>query len=157
MTDFVLRMEFMKHWLEGGPPLSYWLSAFFFPQGFMTATMQTYSRKTKIPIDTLQFRSEARNIEKADLRSAPEIGVNIHGLFLQGCKWDWVHGKYAESDPGVLFEPMPVIWLEPVKIETAVTTGLYKTPLYKTSERYGVLNTTGHSTNFVLFLSLASE
>lgn len=39
VLDYVLRMEFIKNWLEEGPPLSYWISAFFFPQGFMTATL----------------------------------------------------------------------------------------------------------------------
>jgi dynein heavy chain len=34
----------MKDWLEKGTPNSFWLPAFFFPQGFMTATMQTYAR-----------------------------------------------------------------------------------------------------------------
>lgn len=49
--------EFFKQWLENGTMRSYWLSAMFFPQGFMTATKQTYARKTKTPIDTLTFRT----------------------------------------------------------------------------------------------------
>ena len=154
VSDYSLRMEFMLSWLVDGPPVSFWLSAFFFPQGFMTATLQTYARKTQIPIDTLRFRAESRNIEKSDLRSEPADGVNIHGLFLQGCKWDWIAGQYVESDAGVLFEHMPVIWLEPIKVEDAPTEGVYITPLYKTSNRWGVLNTTGMSTNFVMFLDL---
>jgi dynein heavy chain len=50
---------------------SYWVSAFFFPQGFMTAAMQSYARKTMIPIDTLMFRSEVRNFTKDDIRDVP--------------------------------------------------------------------------------------
>jgi dynein heavy chain len=39
VTDLVLRVEFLAKWLYEGAPSSYWLSAFFFPQGFMTAAL----------------------------------------------------------------------------------------------------------------------
>jgi dynein heavy chain len=46
VPDLLLRLEFISNWLYHGPPSTYWLPAFFFPQGFMTATLQTYARKT---------------------------------------------------------------------------------------------------------------
>lgn len=95
---------------------SYWLSAFFFPQGFMTSAMQSYARKTMIPIDTLMFRTEVRNFTKDDIREVPTEGVNIHGLFLEGCKIS-SDGYLTDSDKKVLFVEMPVIWLQPVQIE----------------------------------------
>ena len=38
--------------------LFFWLSAFFFQQGFLTSVLQSFSRKGRIPIDTLQFGFE---------------------------------------------------------------------------------------------------
>ena len=39
VADLILRLEFVSDWIYNGPPVSFWLPAFFFPQGFMTATM----------------------------------------------------------------------------------------------------------------------
>ncbi len=63
-------------------------------------------------------------------------------------------GILDESNPKILFEELPVIWLEPVTIESYKPVNTYKCPLYKTSTRYGVLSTTGHSTNFVMYMDL---
>jgi dynein heavy chain len=154
VRDMIKRVEFMHNWLTHGPRPTYWLSAFFFPQGFMTSALQVYSRKTRIPIDTLKFRADVINKNSDQITQAPEVGVNIHGLFMQGAKWDWKKSIIDESDPGVLFIEMPAIWLEPVNTLSPSKGLVYPTPLYKTSTRAGELSTTGHSTNFVLFLEL---
>lgn len=39
-----------------------------------------------------------------------QIGVNVHGLYLEGCRWDIQDNQLGESKPGVLFEDVPVIW-----------------------------------------------
>ena len=48
------------------------------------------------------------------------------------------------------------MWFKPVKREEKRFDGIYQTPLYKTSERRGVLATTGHSSNFCLMVHLRS-
>jgi dynein heavy chain len=157
VADLILRVEFISNWLYNGPPKSYWLPAFFFPQGFITASMQTYARKTATPIDTLAFRTNVLEIYEEEVTETPENGVNIHGLFLQGAKWDMKKRMIEDSDPKVPIVTMPVIWMEPVLEKEVVEERMYFAPLYKTSVRAGELSTTGHSTNFCLFLLLPTD
>ena len=51
VTDLFERVAFMRNWLVQGEPVCFWLSGFFFPQGFMTGALQNHARKTAIPID----------------------------------------------------------------------------------------------------------
>jgi dynein heavy chain len=54
--DMVVRVTFIREWLNNKAPFSYWMSGFYFPQGFLTAVLQTHARQYKIPIDTLTFK-----------------------------------------------------------------------------------------------------
>lgn len=56
--DLLDRVVFIETWIKKGQMPSYWVSAFYFPQGFMTAVLQTYARKLKIPIDELVFETK---------------------------------------------------------------------------------------------------
>lgn len=161
VNDFEERIRFMAAWLTEGPPSSFWVPCFYFPQGFMTCSKQVHARKTKIPIDDLVFWQEPTTITDPKAAEQPEDGQNVHGLFLQGAGWDLDSIKMVESQKAVLFKELPVILMK-VVVQTefnSVSTevGRYKCPMYKTSLRKGVLSTTGHSTNFVCYFYLPSQ
>jgi len=53
--DLIDRVAFMSEWMINGQPNAFWMSGFFFPQGFMTGCLQTHARNYKIAIDKLSF------------------------------------------------------------------------------------------------------
>lgn len=62
-----------------------------------------------------------------------------------------------ESRPKVLFDTIPIIRLVPTPQNEINRENTYACPVYKTSERKGTLSTTGHSTNFVLWIDFPSN
>merc|ERR1712072_164062 len=156
VEDFIGRIEFMGGWLYEGPRPAYWLPGFFFPQGFMTAVKQTYSRNTQIAVDTLRIASEMTDKEHHDITEPPEIGAYIYGIFMEGGRFDRESMQMAESQPRALLDDLPSILLLPVISEEYHPENVYNCPLYKTSLRAGTLSTTGHSTNFVVTMTVPS-
>jgi dynein heavy chain len=47
--------------------------------------------------------------------------------------------------------------LYPIADRVVPTEGIYNCPLYKVESRRGTLSTTGHSTNFVMYVELPSK
>lgn len=156
--DFSERIACLDSWLCNGPPKAYWLPGFFFPQGFMTAVKQQYSRAHKIAIDNLVVGCDVLSEEyQSGVTHAPDYGVHIYGLYLEGARFDRTSKMLAESTPSVLFDIVPLIWLKPILMSESQPTDVYSCPLYKTSTRAGTLSTTGHSTNFVVALDIRTD
>jgi len=64
----------------------YNISQFYFIYGFLTGTTQNFARKTQIPIDEIFFNFSI--ISDPD-PEAPEDGLIINGMYLEGAKWDF--------------------------------------------------------------------
>merc|ERR1711957_627634 len=143
--------------LDGKVP-AMWIKKFYFTHGFLTGALQNYARKMQIPIDTMGMDFEVIHdvIDNEKLPAPPE-GVHIYGMWLEGCKWDPVNRVLAESDPKVLYSRMVMMWFKPVLINAVNIKDIYECPLYKTTERKGVLATTGHSSNFCLLVHVPSN
>lgn len=119
--------------------------------------LQTYSRKTNLAIDTLTFNTIVLDKYREDIDELPKNGLYIHGLFIEGSAWDVKGMKIREPKLGELNFEMPCIWLNPITILEKRTIGYYECPLYKTSTRKGILETTGHSNNFVMYMHLKTD
>lgn len=84
------------------------------------------------------------------VNSAPEKGIYVYGLFLDGARWSNKKSILKECRPKHLYDIMPIIHMIPTKKESLKLDMVYLCPMYKTAERKGTLSTTGHSTNFVI-------
>nr|XP_012154186.1 PREDICTED: dynein heavy chain 12, axonemal isoform X1 [Megachile rotundata] len=155
ITDLLARLKFFRQWLTEGIPQTFWISGFSFIHAFLTATTQNFARKYKIPIDRIDFDFEV--LPAYQLDSSPADGVYVYGMYLIGARWDIQSMLLAESHPKILWDLIPIIWMKPCKVDLIYVKQRYKCPLYITSARFGVLKTTGHSTNYVLSLLLDSD
>lgn len=155
VNDLMRRFEMFDNWIENGSPGVYWISGFYFTQAFLTGTRQNYARKYTIPIDEIVWDfAVLKQSRDAARMSKAEDGAYVNGFFLQGCGYDDDAVELCESEPKVLFIPMPILHIIPVQNVKFVEKHVYKCPSYKTSERRGMLSTTGHSTNFVVMAHL---
>jgi dynein heavy chain len=125
--------------VDDGIPKVFWISGFFFPQAFLTGSLQNYARKYQKPVDGISFNFKWKREAVADIKEKAPDGVYITGLFLQGCRWDPESESLVDSRPKELFTTVPVIWLDPVENRQAPKTGVYTCPVYKTLKRAGAL------------------
>lgn len=113
------REKQLSQWLNSTRPISFWITGFFNPQGFLTATRQEVTRRHKAEKwaldDVVLVSTVTEHLDLRRLKMPPSEGVYIHGLYLEGGSWDKKDGKLVESHPKELYTPMPVM------LVTAVT------------------------------------
>ena len=156
MSELVRRLETLQKWIDEGAPPMFWITGFFFTHAFLTGVLQNYARKYKLPIDTVVFDFEAMPANH-DFTKKPDDGAYCTGMFIEGAKWSDEKMTLVESDPKVLFTEMPVFWFKPTTQDKRADFPHYLCPIYRTAERRGVLATTGHSSNFVINLTVPSD
>lgn len=152
------RVDFITKWINEGFPAAFWISGLMFPQAFFTGAKQNYARKYVLAIDELSYEFKVYDeVEPQDVKAKPEDGVFCYGFFLEGARWNQTVHKLDESKPKQLYAEMPLIWFVPKRNREVPTTGIYQLPIYKVLSRKGTLSTTGHSTNFVMYMEVPSD
>lgn len=134
--DLLRRLGELELWTNDfNLPSTVWLAGFFNPQSFLTAIMQQTARKNQWPLDAMCLNCEVTKKSKKDFTAAPREGAYIHGLFMEGARWDITSNSIVDSKLKELFPPMPVIYIIAVPQEKKDVKNVYECPVYKTRVR----------------------
>ncbi|KAJ3158178.1 hypothetical protein HDU86_003133 [Geranomyces michiganensis] len=135
-ADLLLRIKELEGWVsEFQLPAVVWLPGLFNPQSFLTAIMQTTARKNEWPLDRMVLSVDITKKAKDEFSGAPREGAYIHGMFMEGARWDTNTGLIQESLLKELTPAMPVIYIKAIPIDKKDTKGVYECPVYRTRQR----------------------
>jgi dynein heavy chain len=133
--DLMDRLQFQYDWIDSGVPIVFWISGFYFPQAFLTGSLQNFARKYQLPIDTVNFNFNLLEADWTTLKRKPDDGVYVRGLFLEGARWDNTIKSLNDSLPKQLYTDVPVMHLCPQQFRKDPTSGIYRCPVYKILSR----------------------
>ena len=136
-ADLLLRVKQLRRWSDDNlalPP-SIWISGLFNPMGYVTACMQVTARAKGLPLDSMTVHTEITTLEPTQVTAQPEEGTHVHGLFMEGARWDKATNMLADSYPKELHPAVPVMYIKGVTADELVTDGVYICPVYTTTIR----------------------
>ena len=132
-TDLLLRIKELESWTaDFNLPSSVWLSGFFNPQSFLTAIMQSTARKNELPLDKMSLTCEVTKKYYGETVQAPREGAYIHGLFIEGARWDINAGSIMDSNLKELHPIMPIMYIKALTQDKQESRNMYDCPIYKT-------------------------
>ncbi|KAK7507150.1 hypothetical protein BaRGS_00001085, partial [Batillaria attramentaria] len=135
-TDLLQRIKELESWTgDFQLPAAVWLAGFFNPQSFLTAIMQQMARKNEWPLDRMVLQCDVTKKTREDMAGAPREGAYVHGLFMEGARWDTQTGMIAESRLKELTPSMPVIFIRAIPVDRQDLRNMYDCPVYKTKGR----------------------
>ncbi|KAI9197259.1 dynein heavy chain and region D6 of dynein motor-domain-containing protein [Polychytrium aggregatum] len=129
--DLAQRVEHFNEWSKGAEPKVFWLGAFTFPTGLLTAVLQRAARKNNVPVDILSWEFTVLQLEDENhIQAGPKDGIYVRNLYLEGASWDKKANCLKEPRPMELITPLPPIHFRPVEAKKKVSKGVYVCPLY---------------------------
>ncbi|KAG7392404.1 hypothetical protein PHYPSEUDO_000812 [Phytophthora pseudosyringae] len=154
LANLQQRIAQLQEWVGSAPelPLVLWLPGLFNPQAFLTAVLQTAARKHNAELDSLRITADVtkRTIDTVD--APARDGQFIHGLYLEGARWDFGNGVLETSLPREMYVSMPVLTCRAVvntankdtsgnsgggggKAGAATSGNVFECPVYRTQQR----------------------
>ena len=142
-VNILNRAEQFSTWLKNGRPMYFWLTGFFNGSGFLTANRQDVCRahsRDGWALDDVVSTYEVLKQERDDVKHGPPEGVYIYGLYLDGCRWDKGKDALNDSDPKVIYAPLPLLWISATGSidRSKVKDNFYDCPVYRAPRRTGM-------------------
>jgi len=146
-TGLIDRATMLDTWLNNDRKImkAYWMSGFTNGQGFLTGMCQEVTRqhkKDQWALDDVITHNEILPYDLDRVKEVPEEGQNIHGLFLEGGRWNRQDNKLDESEPKKLFVALPIVYVTAMTVQVKRAKGLdfgqfgpYNCPVYRYPKR----------------------
>ncbi|XP_077110730.1 dynein axonemal heavy chain 9 isoform X2 [Ranitomeya variabilis] len=135
-VDLLSRIKELETWTgDFALPSAVWLAGFFNPQSFLTAIMQSMARKNEWPLDKMTLQCDVTKKNREDFSSPPREGAYVHGLFMEGARWDTQTSIITDARLKDLTPAMPVIFIKAIPVDKQDTRNVYACPVYKTRQR----------------------
>eukprot|EP00998_Keelungia_sp_KM082_P007054 NODE_326_length_2088_cov_110.843957_g320_i0.p1 GENE.NODE_326_length_2088_cov_110.843957_g320_i0~~NODE_326_length_2088_cov_110.843957_g320_i0.p1 ORF type:complete len:660 (+),score=234.76 NODE_326_length_2088_cov_110.843957_g320_i0:262-1980(+) len=116
-------------------PKAVWLSGFFNPMAYLTAIMQTIALANSYDLDNMILTTEVLKKWPDQIEAPAREGAYIHGLYMEGARWDMNQGSVEDSKMKELYPKLPVLLMKSLPIPKVDLRDLYACPVYKTQER----------------------
>ncbi|CAM9221477.1 unnamed protein product, partial [Sphacelaria rigidula] len=149
LVDLAERVGLLRRWTAtlSCLPNPLWLSGLFNPKAFLTALKQVFSRKLGLPLDKITVETRVTCMETSEevaaVGSSPPQGALVHGLFVEGARWQGFSevrqndtrkkaeesvediirsdGHLADSRSKGLMSWLPIIYIKAVPVAEAWT------------------------------------
>lgn len=144
VEDLCDRMDFFSEWCNRGLPYVFNLNAFTYPNGFCTALLQRFSRRSYganiVSIDRLEFDFIIVQKVRGDIAEYAKDGAYVHGLILEGAAWKLDKMHLEEPNIMDLYINMPVIHFKPIAKRSRQPPNMYSCPVYYYPIRQGTVD-----------------
>ena len=116
-------------------PAVTWLGGLFNPQSFLTAIMQVSAQAANLELDRLNIVYEvSKKMDPNDVTAPSRDGAFIHGLSLEGARWNLSNVVLEPSMPREMFCQLPVVNCKAAIVDR-LDQNVYMCPVYKTKQR----------------------
>jgi dynein heavy chain len=138
--DVKERHQQLADWTSGKVehPKTVWLPGLFNAKAFVTAVQQVYARANQLPLDVMKFITEVSKLSSGEISEYASEGTYVHGLTMEGARWDTKAGMVKDSNPKELRCLLPVIKVVPVTADKYDIRGYYLCPVYMNMQRANV-------------------
>ena len=112
-----------------------WIAGLFNPQAFLTAVMQVTARKNEWALDRVTTFVDVTKKGPEEIEGSTRDGSYIHGLYVDGARWDPTNSSLDDAFMKELYPRLPVVLVRANPVDKVESRDIYSCPVYKTQQR----------------------